>query len=373
VAAFLRQSGRSDALRLVWIGVAATVAFSAGLAILLQVWHGSLPHAQQEALEAVIGFAAVGMVTYMILWMRGHARGLRRDIEDAASTALARGSALALVAMAVLTVLREGLETAVFLLAAFQASEEPVLAGMGAVLGVIVAVGLGYGIYRGGVRLNLGRFFRITGVVLVFVAAGLVASSLHAAHEAGWLTIGQQQALDLTWLVQPGTLWSALLTGVLGIPPQPTVIELIGYLAYLVPMLLVVLWPVRPARVAQAAGTLAIALVLLGCSPSASDPAASETQASGAAGSTVVSVTLTNAGCAPDPATVPAGTVEFQITNDGGDQVSEVELMQGDSVLAEAENLAPGLSGSFSAALEPGTYAVYCPGADVEESPLEVE
>jgi high-affinity iron transporter len=373
VAAFLRQSGRSDALRLVWIGVAATVAFSAGVAILLQVWHGSLPHAQQEALEAVIGFAAVGMVTYMILWMRGHARGLRRDIEDAASTALARGSALALVAMAVLAVLREGLETAVFLLAAFQASEEPVLAGMGAVLGVIVAVGLGYGIYRGGVRLNLGRFFRITGVVLVFVAAGLVASSLHAAHEAGWLTIGQQQALDLTWLVQPGTLWSALLTGVLGIPPQPTVIELIGYLAYLVPMLLVVLWPVRPARVAQAAGTLAIALVLLGCSPSASDPAASETQASGAAGSTVVSVTLTNAGCAPDPATVPAGTVEFQITNDGGDQVSEVELMQGDSVLAEAENLAPGLSGSFSAAVEPGTYAVYCPGADVEESPLEVE
>ena len=373
VAAFLRQSGRSDALRLVWIGVGATVAFSAGVAILLQVWHGSLPHAQQEALEAIIGFAAVGMVTYMILWMRSHARGLRRDIEDATSTALAQGSALALVAMAVLAVLREGLETAVFLLAAFQASEEPLLAGVGAVLGVIVAVGMGYGIYRGGVRLNLGRFFRVTGVVLVFVAAGLVASSLHAAHEAGWLTIGQQQALDLTWLVQPGTLWSALLTGVLGIPPQPTMIELIGYLAYLVPMLVVVLWPVRPARVAQAAATLAIALVLVACSPSASEPASSEGPASGAADATVVSVTLTNDGCAPDPNTVPTGTAEIEVTNEGGDQVSEVELMQGDTVLGEAENLAPGLSGSFSAEVEPGTYTVYCPGADVEESPLEVE
>ncbi|HEY7738152.1 MAG TPA: iron uptake transporter permease EfeU [Candidatus Limnocylindria bacterium] len=368
VAAFLRQSGRSDALRLVWIGVAGTVAFCIGVAVLLQIWHGSLPHAQQEALEAVIGLVAVGMVTYMILWMRSHARGLRRDIEDATSTALARGSALALVAAAVLAVLREGLETAVFLLAAFQASEQPLLAGLGAALGVVVAVGLGYAIYRGGVRLDLGRFFRLTGVVLVFVAAGLVASSLHAAHEAGWLTIGQQPALDLAWLVQPGTLWSSLLTGVLGIPPQPTVIELVGYLAYLVPMLLVVLWPVRPARTIQAAATLALMLALLGCSASAGEPGASA-----GSDSTVVSVTLTEAGCAPDPDTVPAGTVEFDVASEGGDGVDEVELMQGETVLAEAENLAPGLSGGFSLELEPGTYTVFCPGADTPESPLEVE
>ena len=252
VAAFLRQSGRADALRLVWMGVAATVALCVAFAVLLQLWSASLPETQQEALETVIGFAAVAMVTYMILWMRRHARGLRRDIEESAATALARGSALALVAMAVLAVLREGLETAVFLLAAFQASQAPLAAGTGAVLGVFVAVAMGYGIYRGGVRLNLSRFFRITGVVLVFVAAGLVATSLHTAHEAGWLNIGQAQAFDLTWLVQPGTVLSALLTGVLGIPAEPAVIEVIGYFLYLVPMLLVVLWPVRPARPAPA-------------------------------------------------------------------------------------------------------------------------
>jgi high-affinity iron transporter len=248
VAAFLRQSGRADALRLVWIGVGLTVAFCVAFAVVLQLWSASLPEAQQEALETVIGFAAVAMVTYMILWMRRHARGLRRDIEESAATALARGSALALVGMAVLAVLREGLETAVFLLAAFQASVAPLAAGAGAVLGVLTAVAIGYGIYRGGVRLNLRRFFRITGVVLVFVAAGLVATSLHTAHEAGWLTIGQTPMFDLTGLVQPDTILSALFTGVLGIPAQPVVIEVVGYFLYLVPMLAVVLWPVRPTR-----------------------------------------------------------------------------------------------------------------------------
>jgi high-affinity iron transporter len=96
------------------------------------------------------------------------------------------------------------------------------------------------------VRLNLSRFFGVTGMVLVFVAAGLVASALHAAHDAGWLHAGQAQAVDLSWLVVPGTWTSSLLTGMLGLRPHPTVIELTGYLTYAVPMLLFLLWPRRP-------------------------------------------------------------------------------------------------------------------------------
>jgi high-affinity iron transporter len=248
VAAFLRQAGRADALRFVWIGVALTVAACIALAFGLQLWSTNLPYKEQEALETVLGFAAVGMVTYMILWMRSQARGLRGNLEAATASALATGSTVALVTMAVFAVLREGLETAVFLLAAFNASESALAAGLGALLGVVVAAAVGYGIYRGGVRLNLARFFRITGVVLVFVAAGLVASSLHSAHEAGWIVIGQTAVADLRWLVQPGTLLSALFTGVLGIPAEPTVIEAIGYFAYLVPMLIVVLRPARPPQ-----------------------------------------------------------------------------------------------------------------------------
>src|SRR4029079_7216498 len=145
--------------------------------------------------------------------------------------------ATALVAMAFLAVLREGFETSVFLLATFQASHDAVAAGIRATLGVLVAVGLGYGIFRGGLRLNMGRFFTITSAVLVLVAAGLVMTAFHTAHEAGWVNFGQAQALDLSWLGRPGTPIAALVTGVLGIQPTPVVVEVVAWAAYVVPML----------------------------------------------------------------------------------------------------------------------------------------
>jgi high-affinity iron transporter len=243
VAAFLRQEGRRDALRWVWAGVAVAIAICAAVGVTLELVSRSLPQAQQEGLETVVAAIAVGAVTFMIVWMGRHARGLRRELESGAATALAAGSALALVGMAFFAVIREGFETVVFLIAALDASENAGTAGAGAVLGVLVAVLVGLAIYRGGVRINLARFFRVTGIVLVLVAAGLVASALHTAHEAGWLNGLQAQALDLTWLVEPGSVRSALLTGMLGLQPKPAVGETVGYLLYAVPMLLYVLWP----------------------------------------------------------------------------------------------------------------------------------
>jgi len=243
VAAFLRQQGRTDALRWVWAGVALAVGICVAVGVGLKLISEQLPYRQQEALETVVALVAVGMVTFMIFWMRKHARGLKRELEGSAGAALAAGSVLALIGMAFFAVIREGFETAVFLLAAFDASTRPLAAGGGAVLGVAVAIGLGWGIYRGGVKINLARFFRVTSVVLVLVAAGLVASALHTAHEAAWLNGFQTQVLDLEWLVEPGSVRSALLTGMLGLQPRPVVAEVAGYLLYAVPMLLVVLWP----------------------------------------------------------------------------------------------------------------------------------
>jgi high-affinity iron transporter len=250
VAAFLRQQGRTDALRAVWAGVVLAVLLCVGVAIALQVIDDSLPQQQQEGLETVVASIAVGMVSFMIFWMRRHARGLVSELRESAGHALAEGSAWALVAMAFFAVLREGLETAVFLLAAFQASGDSTAAGSGALLGVLVAVVIGWGIYRGGIRLNLARFFRATAAVLVLVAAGLVATTVHTAHEATWLNSLQSQALDLSWLVRPGTITSSLVTGVLGIQPQPTIGEVLGYVIYAVPMLALVLWPTRRRRTA---------------------------------------------------------------------------------------------------------------------------
>ena len=249
IAAFLGQQGRRDALRQVWIGTAVAIIICLGIAAGLQVVSSDLPQRQQEGLETVVGVCAVGLVTYMIIFMRRHARDLKGDLEGAAASALATGSGRALVVMAFLAVLREGFETAVFLLATFNASADASASWIGAVLGIGLAAAAGYGIYRGGVRLNLARFFRLTGLILVLVAAGLAMTAVHTANEAGWLSAGQAQALDLSWLVRPGSPWSALLTGVLGIQPYPVWIEVAAWLAYLVPMVAVVAWPARRRQV----------------------------------------------------------------------------------------------------------------------------
>src|ERR1700749_1872858 len=198
VAAFLRQEGRRDALRWVWLGVIAALAISAAVAVALQVVNAELPQRQQEGLETVVALVAVVMVSGMILWMRRHARAMAGELRESARAALAKGSVGALVGMAFFAVIREGMETAVFLLAAFQSATNPTLAGLGALIGVVAAAGIGWGIYRGGVKINLARFFRVTGLVRGLVAAGLVASALHTAHEDGWSNFGQGQAVDLS-------------------------------------------------------------------------------------------------------------------------------------------------------------------------------
>ena len=246
IAAFLIQRGERRALRPMWIGVAAAAALCLGVAIALRIVDDSLSLEQREGFEAILAWVAVAGITYMIVWMRRHSRELKGSLEASAGHALARGSTFALVGMAFFAVLREGLETAVFLIATFQNSSNPAATGAGAVLGIGVAVGLGIAIFRGGVRINLSRFFRATGFVLAIVAAGLLALGVHSAQEAGWITALSSPAFDLSWLVAPGTIRASLLTGVLGLQPVPTVAEVTAWLLYAIPMGAYVLWPQRP-------------------------------------------------------------------------------------------------------------------------------
>jgi high-affinity iron transporter len=250
IAAFLVKEGRQDALRQMWVGVAIAIVLCSAVGIGLDVVGEELPQKQQEGLETIVGLIAVATISYMIIWMTRHSREIKAELEGEAASALAAGSTMALVGMAFLAVLREGFETSVFLLAAFQDATNTTAAGAGAILGIACAILIGVGLYRGGVHINLSRFFRITGIVLVFVAAGLLATAAHTAHEAGWINSFQGQAVDLGWLVHPGTVSESLLTGMLGLRSAPTQIEAFVYLAYAIPMALFVLWPrrSRPAR-----------------------------------------------------------------------------------------------------------------------------
>ena len=250
IAAFLRQRGALRLLRFVWLGVGLATALCLAVGVTLEIVNQQLPQKQQEQLETVVSFIAVALVTSMIVWMAHHARALKGEIEERAGVALAVGSGGALVVMAFLAVLREGFETAVFLVAAFQSATNSSASAGGAALGLVVAIGIGVGIYKGGVHINLAKFFKATGLVLVLVAAGLVAFAMHTGHEAGWINFGEAQAVDLSWLIKPGSILSALLTGMLGIQPKPTVIEAIGWLVYFVPVSVYVLRPhkARPSR-----------------------------------------------------------------------------------------------------------------------------
>ena len=173
VAGFLRQSGNGHLMPKVWLGVVAAALLCLGLGLAIHTATGEIPQKQQEFVVGIIGLVAVAMLTYMILWMKKAARSMKRQLEDSVQTALNKGgSGRALVGMAFLAVAREGLESVFFLLAVFQQSPSWRMPA-GAVAGLAAAVVIGALVYQGGMRLNLAKFFRITGAFLIMVAAGL--------------------------------------------------------------------------------------------------------------------------------------------------------------------------------------------------------
>ncbi len=186
IASYLKQSGRGALMPAVWVGVLLGVALSLFVGAGLQLMAAEFPQKQQELFEGVVGLIAVAMLTSMVFWMRKVARSIKGDLQASVARALehADGQGWALIGMVFLAVMREGLESVFFLLAVFQQSRgwgAPV----GALTGVAVAVVLGVGLYSGGVRLNLRRFFRLTGLFILLVAAGLLAGGAAQVPRGG--------------------------------------------------------------------------------------------------------------------------------------------------------------------------------------------
>ena len=266
VGAFLKRNGQST--RPMFVGVGLAVLISIGVGVGLDLVSANLPQVQQEKMETIIGAIAVVLVTSMVIWMNRNAARLKGNLEREARQAMNRGGALALAVMAFLAVLKEGFETAVFLLAAAQTSHgNRWFAVAGGVIGILASIAVGIGLYFGGLKVNLGRFFRVTGVFLVLIAAGLVAGALRTAHEAGWVTIGQQQLVNLSSWMPANSVQGALITGVFGIPPDPRLVEGLGWVLYAAPVLVVFLWPARLAstrnrRRLLAAGSAALLIAV---------------------------------------------------------------------------------------------------------------
>ena len=250
VAGFLKQSGHSRLMPKVWLGVALAALMCLGVGYGIHSATGEIPQKEQEFVVGVIGLVAVAMLTYMILWMKKAARSMKQQLQDSVQTALNRGNGQgwALVGMAFLAVAREGLESVFFLLAVFQQSPTWSMP-VGAVLGLLAAVVIGALIYQGGMRLNLAKFFRWTGAFLIVVAAGLVAGSLRALHEAGVWNHLQEVVFDSSKYLHEDSPLGVLLGGFFGYTDHPTQGEVLAWLLYLVPVMIWFLHGSKPAAV----------------------------------------------------------------------------------------------------------------------------
>ena len=250
VAGFLKQSGHSRLMPKVWLGVALAALMCLGIGYGIHSATGEIPQKEQEFVVGVIGLVAVAMLTYMILWMKKAARSMKQQLQDSVQTALNRGNGQgwALVGMAFLAVAREGLESVFFLLAVFQQSPTWSMP-VGAVLGLLAAVIIGALIYQGGMRLNLAKLFRWTGAFLIVVAAGLVAGSLRALHEAGVWNHLQEVVFDSSKYLHEDSPLGVLLGGFFGYTDHPTQGEVLAWLLYLVPVMIWFLHGSRPAAV----------------------------------------------------------------------------------------------------------------------------
>ena len=248
VAGFLHQSGHGRLIPYVWLGtlLAALLCLALGIGFHLQI--GQIPQKQQELVVGVLGLVAVAMLTTMIFWLKNTGARLAGDIRASVANALHRGNGQGwgLVLMAFLAVAREGLETIFFLIAVFvQHSQHSLAMQSGGLSGLLAAALIAYLIYRGSVKINLKRFFNITAVLLIFIAAGLFIGAFRALHEAGIFNLWQVNPLDwsshqpLNWshFIHPDSPLGVLLGGFCGYTDAPVLADFLLYLLYLLPTL----------------------------------------------------------------------------------------------------------------------------------------
>ncbi len=240
LVAYLVKSDRKHLLPRIWAGVACAVAVSFAFGALLTFGPRGLTFEAQEAIGGTLSLVAVGFVTWMIFWMARSARGLSGELRSAVDRA-ADATRLSLVLVAMLAVGREGLETALFIWAATQAAAtqdgSTTAPLIGAILGLLTSVALGFLMYKGTLKLNLSKFFMWTGAFLILVAAGVLSYGIHDLQEAGILPGLHSVAFDVSGTIRPTSFLGTLLKGTLNFSPVTTWLEAIAWIAYVVPVM----------------------------------------------------------------------------------------------------------------------------------------
>ena len=221
LVAYVVKVGRRDVLTRIWIGVALAAVLSLGFGAILTFGEYGLSFQAQEGIGGGLSIVAVGFVTWMVFWMARTARSLKHDLQSSLAKALL-GGAWAVVGLAFLSVGREGIETALFVWATVNTAGGTAVPAIGALLGILTAVAIEVGIYRGFVRIDLSRFFTVTGYFLVIVAAGVLLYGVGDLQEIGFLPGVGQYAFDVSSVIPPTSWYGTLLQGLVNFTPRPT-------------------------------------------------------------------------------------------------------------------------------------------------------
>lgn len=247
LVAYVVKAGHRQRLGAVWAGTGIAIALSLGFGALLTATSRSLSEEAEHAFAGLMSIIAVALVTWMVFWMRRTAREMRGELHGRLDKALLSGG-FALGIVAFVAVVREGLETALFLWAATSASEGTAAALGGALLGILTAVVIGWLVYRGAVRMNLATFFTWTGAALIVVAAGVLAYGVRDLQEAGWLPGGESIAFDLSGTIDEDGPLGTVLGGFLHFDPITTWLQAIVWVVYLAVTLTIYFRPQRPTK-----------------------------------------------------------------------------------------------------------------------------
>jgi len=234
--AYIVKIDRRDALPRIWLGVGLAVLLALGIGALLTFGTYGLSFTAQETIGGVLSIVATGLVTWMVFWMLRTARDLKGHLHGHIDQHLV-GTGLGLVLVAFLAVGREGIETALFIWAAVQATGATTMPLLGAALGIGTAIALGALIYAGMLKINLSKFFTYTGAILIIVAAGVLSYGVHDLQEAGILPGLHALAFNVSAAVPPDSWYGTLLKGTLNFSPATTWLEMLAWLAYAVPTL----------------------------------------------------------------------------------------------------------------------------------------
>lgn len=233
----LRHMRREDLLSAVWLGVISAATLSSLAGVLLTTIGLSFEGRTEQIFEGITMLLAAGILTWMIFWMSRQARNIKGELESGVHQAAFEGGKRGLFVLAFLAVFREGIELALFLVASVFASDVQQTL-IGAFLGMGTAILLGWSFFATSVRLDLRRFFRVTGLLLILFAAGLVASSMHEFNEAGLIPVVIEHVWDINPILNENSLLGSMLKALFGYDGNPSLTEVLSYFAYFVAIFL---------------------------------------------------------------------------------------------------------------------------------------